>query len=176
MTILSLDLATTTGYAILRADGSIVHGEQSFAGHPREGEGARFLKFQMWLVREIAQPYPDLERIVYEKVIGVGPSQAFAAQIHGGFRALMLMFADIRRIPCDGFNVTTVKKQFVGSGKATKDDVMAQCRSLGFKVQNHNEADALAILHVATNTCPILTMSGATPKKKRKPELAERPF
>jgi Holliday junction resolvasome RuvABC endonuclease subunit len=66
-----------------------------------------------------------------------------------------------------------VKKQFAGSGKASKDDMIKQCRALGFNVKSDNEADAIAVLHVATGRCPLLTMSGATPKNaaKRPPTI-----
>jgi crossover junction endodeoxyribonuclease RuvC len=168
VTTLALDLATTTGFAILRSDGKIESGERSFASKEREGEGARFLKFQAWLHHEIGPRFPDIDRIVYEKVIGIqGPGQSSAAMIHGGFRALMLMFADVRRVRAEGFNVAQVKKQFAGSGKASKVDMIKQCRAMGFNVQGDNEADAIAILHVATGRCELLTMSGATPKSPR---------
>jgi hypothetical protein len=61
-------------------DGKIESGERSFASHAREGEGARFLKFQAWLHHEIGERFPDIDRIVYEEVIGVGPGQAYAAR------------------------------------------------------------------------------------------------
>ena len=49
--------------------------------------------------------------------------------------------------------------------------MIRQCEALGFRPDSDNEADAIALLHVATNRCPVLTMSGATPKKKtRKPQ------
>ena len=43
------------------------------------------------------------------------------------------------------------------------------------------DADAIALLHVATGRCPVLTMSGATPKKrtpKPQPEIqpGQNPF
>lgn len=172
--ILALDLATHTGWALLRADGRVESDEERFDIRKGEGPGARWVKFRRWLI-EMKTKNEHLSRIVYEKVIGHGPGQVFAAQIHGGFVAHLEAFCEHHVIEYEGFGVSTIKKQFTGAGNAQKVDVIRQCEALGFRPGGHNEADAIALLHVATNRCPILTMNGATPKKRRpkpQPEVA----
>lgn len=174
MTILALDLATTTGFAVLRADGRIESGEENFSAKKGEGPGARFLKFRHWLI-EMNGCF-DIGRLVYEEVIGHGPGQVYAAQVYGGFLATMQTFGEHHQIPYKGFPVGTIKKRFAGAGNATKQDMIRQCRALGFTPGGHNEADAIALLHVATDRCPILTMNGASPKKRRaKPQPEIKP-
>lgn len=50
-------------------------------------------------------------------------------------------------IPLYERSVQTVRLHFCGSGRADKTDVQAQCRRLGWKFGNDDEADALAVLH-----------------------------
>lgn len=180
MVVMALDLGTTTGYAIRRADGRIESGEARFDLKKDDGEGRRYVKFRAWLV-EMKQAHPRLERIVYEKVMGHGAFQVIAAHVYGAMLGTLQAFGEHHGIAYDGFAVTTIKKQFTGSGRAQKVDVIAQCKALGFSPEGHNEADAIALLHVALGRCPILTMSGASPKKRRpkpQPTLAPdaRPF
>jgi hypothetical protein len=172
---LALDLGSDTGFAVLRADGRIESGTEKF--HPKNGEGpgGRFVRFRRWLV-DVKQANPELARVVYEDVSFVGaPGAAYAVQLYGGFKAIVLMFVEHHQLETKGFAVSTIKKQFAGSGKAQKKDVTDSCKRLGFMPGTHNEADAIALLHVATGTAPLLTMSGATPKRRRpkpQPELA----
>lgn len=165
---LALDLGTDTGYAVLRADGRIESGTERFKPGANEGPGMRFVKFKRWLL-EVKQANPELARIFFERVVAVGPNQAYAAQVYGGFLACVGMFGEHHSIKYEGIAVGTIKKQFAGSGRALKQDVIDQCRSMGFKPEGHNEADAIALLHVATGRCALLTMSGATPKGPRAP-------
>jgi hypothetical protein len=176
--VLALDLATRTGYALLRADGRVESGEERFEVKEGQGQGVRYVKFRRWLV-DMKQAHPDLARIVFEKVMGHGAYQVISAHVYGGLLATLQAFGEHHQIAYDGIGVTTIKKQFAGSGKATKDDMIKQCEALGFRPGGHNEADAIALLHVATGRAPLLTPSGATPKKKRAPKsasLAEAPF
>lgn len=174
MTILALDLATRTGYALLRDDGRIESGEERFDLKKHEGPGARYVKFHSWLI-DLKSCY-TLTRLVYEKVMGHGPFQVLSAHVYGGMLAHLEAFGERHQIPYDGIAVTTIKKKFAGHGAAQKVDMMRQCEALGFKPCSHNEADAIALLHVAIDRCPVLTMNGATPKtRKPKPQPELRP-
>lgn len=174
--VLALDIATDCGWAVLRGNGRVESGTERFAPKAHEAPGGRFNRFRRWLV-DVKQANPDLARVAYEDVVFVGnPGAAYAVQLYGGFLAVVLMFCDHHQLEAKGYGVATVKKRFTGSGKASKDDVMKQCRALNFNPGDHNEADAIAVLHVATDRCPVLTMTGATPRKRApKPTPAMQP-
>lgn len=180
--IMALDLGTRTGWALLRADGKVESGHAHFPVKPGEGQGARYVKFRRWLV-DMKQEHADLTDLVYEQVMGHGAFQVISAHVYGGMLATLQAFGEHHQLTYRGIGVSTIKKQFAGHGKASKTDVIRQCEALGFRPASDNEADAIALLHVATNRCPILTMTGATPKKGARktrpmPELqpGETPF
>ena len=173
--ILCLDLATTTGFALRRADGRIESGEVSFSLKKDEGQGRRYVKFRAWLLEQ-KQAQPDLAELVYEQVMGHGAHNVIAAHVYGGLLATLQAFGEHHGIAYRGIGVSTIKKRFAGHGNATKGDMIAQCRALGFSPAGDNEADAIALLHVALDRCPILTPCGASPKKrtpKRPPAVPE---
>ena len=172
--ILCLDLATTTGFAVRRADGRIESGEVSFSLKKDEGQGRRYVKFRAWLV-EMKQAHPELAEIVYEQVMGHGAHNVIAAHVYGGLLGTLQAFGEHHGIAYRGIGVSTIKKRFAGHGRASKGDVIAQCKALGFHPGGDNEADAIALLHVALDRCPVLTMTGATPKKRRPKAQPETP-
>ena len=67
MTILALDLGTTTGWALIGADGQITSGSQSFKPQRFEGGGMRFLKFKRWLT-DVKQCTTGVDLVVFEEV------------------------------------------------------------------------------------------------------------
>lgn len=162
---LALDLGTKCGWALLRADGRVESGQAKFDLKDGEGQGARYVKFRRWLV-EMKAAHQDIGELVYEQVMGHGAFQVISAHVYGGMLATLQAFGEHHQIAYRGIGVSTIKKQFAGHGKASKTDVIRQCEALGFRPCSDNEADAIALLHVATSSCPVLTMSGATTKKK----------
>jgi Holliday junction resolvasome RuvABC endonuclease subunit len=170
VTILALDLGTRCGFALRRPDGLIESGEVKLDPKAREGSGMRYVRFRQWLV-EMKQCH-ELRELVYEQVMGHGAYQVIAAHVYGGLLATLQAFGEHHGIKYRGIGVTTVKKQFSGAGNASKADMVAQCKALGFNPATHNEADAIAVLHVAIGRCPVLTMSGATTKKRVKAAAA----
>jgi Holliday junction resolvasome RuvABC endonuclease subunit len=177
MTVLAIDIATRTGFAILRADGSIESGVMTFAIARHEHEGHRFIRFRHWLM-EVKHAHETLERIAFENVVHVGEGQAYAAQLYGGFRACMLMFCAHHGIPQAAYNVGTIKKAWTGQGNAKKDQMVARCKELGFNPRDDNEADAIALLHLACDRVPSLPtarlIEQLKKKKTRKPAADKR--
>jgi len=49
-------------------------------------------------------------------------------------------------VPYEGIPVGTIKRHVAGKGNASKDEVIAAVRALGFEPEDDNEADALALL------------------------------
>jgi Holliday junction resolvasome RuvABC endonuclease subunit len=166
-TVLALDLATVTGWALRRADGRVESGREDFGLRKGESSGARWRNCKALLQRLFDAH--AFEAVHFEDcVILSGPGQTQTARVYGGFVAVVEMFCEHRRIPYTLHRIGAWKKRFTGNGAARKDDVIAVCRQLGFKPVDSNEADALGILHVALDACPTLTPS-PPPKAARRP-------
>jgi Holliday junction resolvasome RuvABC endonuclease subunit len=151
-TILTLDLGTTTGWALRPQNGQTAHGFVSFKSQRFEGGGMRFLRFKHWLA-EIKTMTGEINAVYFEEVrrhVGVD-----AAHVYGGLMATLTTWCEHHRIPYQGVPVGTIKKHVTGKGNAGKADVIAAMRALGHPVTDDNEADALAILHWALDTQEI---------------------
>ena len=148
-TILTLDLGTTTGWALRHQNGPTAHGFVSFKSQRFEGGGMRFLRFKHWLA-EIKTMTGEINAVYFEEVrrhVGVD-----AAHVYGGLMATLTTWCEHHRIPYQGVPVGTIKKHATGKGNAGKAEVIAAMRALGHPVTDDNEADALAILHWAIDT------------------------
>ena len=149
LTILAIDLGTTTGWAVRARDYQIAHGFVSFKPQRFEGGGMRFLRFKRWL-SEIHTMTNDIHAVYFEEVrrhAGVD-----AAHVYGGLMATLTTWCEHRNIPYQGVPVGTIKKHATGKGNAGKDEVIAAMRVKGHPVSDDNEADALALLHWAIET------------------------
>lgn len=149
LTILAIDLGTTTGWAVRARDHQIAHGFVSFKPQRFEGGGMRFLRFKRWL-SEIHTMTNDIHAVYFEEVrrhAGVD-----AAHVYGGLMATLTSWCEHRNIPYQGVPVGTIKKHATGKGNAGKDEVIAAMRVKGHPVSDDNEADALALLHWAIET------------------------
>jgi hypothetical protein len=156
--ILSLDLGTTTGWALRSRDGSIVSGRQSFKPQRFEGGGMRYLRFTRWLSEIAVSDETEegqvkhvndtlLDQIVFEEVrrhVGVD-----AAHAYGGFMSHLTSFAERHAIPYEGVPVGTIKKHATGKGNANKLMMITAMQALGHNPIDDNEADALALLRWA---------------------------
>ncbi|MEO5375099.1 MAG: hypothetical protein H7840_12585 [Alphaproteobacteria bacterium] len=143
LTILALDLGTTTGWALHLADRTIVSGTMAFKSGRYEGGGMRFLRFRSWL-DEMLRTSPTLGAVYFEEVRRhVGTD---AAHIYGGFLAHLSAWCEQQRCPYQGVPVGTIKRFIAGKGNADKQAVIAAVRAGGHAPADDNEADAIAIL------------------------------
>lgn len=141
-TILSLDLGTTTGWALL-TNKEIRSGSICFKDTPFDCKDSKYTKFRRWLVNTKA--HFNFEEIVYEAV--ASHKGSMAAQMYGGFKATLQMFGDQHEIPYSGVPVGTIKKFITGHGGANKKAVIDAVIALGHTPIDDNEADALALLY-----------------------------
>ena len=148
-TILALDLGSTTGWAMRLTDGSVVSGTMEFRPGRYEGGGMRFLRFRSWL-DHLEAGAKTIDLIHFEEVRRHAGTDA--AHIYGGFLAHLSAWCELKHIPYQGVPVGTIKRHATGKGNAGKDAVIAAMRSKGFKPEDDNEADALAILSWAIDT------------------------
>lgn len=146
MTILALDLGTTTGWAYrppYQVSGGILSGTWSLKPGKYDGAGMRGVKFMGYL-DELHRASP-LKQIVFEAVrrhIGTD-----AAHVYGGLMGVLQTWGELNRVPYDGIAVGTVKKGWTGRGNASKQEMIDEARKRGFDPKTDDEADALAILH-----------------------------
>lgn len=147
-TTLSLDLGSTTGWA-LGTDGVIVSSGEVSLGNSEQHPGQRWLKFQEFLFK-----HKDVDEFIYEDVMFFGQNGHKALRVYCGLLAKLQEFALVhgKRLRC--LSPSTVKAQFAGSGKAKKVDMCTTAVNLGWKNGAagtellHNECDAIALLWV----------------------------
>ncbi|KXJ63020.1 hypothetical protein AXY46_03105 [Achromobacter xylosoxidans] len=145
--ILALDLGTKTGYAVRKRDGKVVHGTEDFTPRTSWAPGQKWQRFRSWLSATITAH--NVTQIAFEDVKRHGPGQVLAAHAYGGFRAMLEMVADQHRVTLVPFGVGQIKKHWTGSGVAKKDEMVMQAKVRGFRSMDDNNADALALLHLA---------------------------
>lgn len=142
-TILSLDLGTTTGWAVF-AGGSITSGTEHFHNDRYSGGGMRFLRFKKWL-DEIKALNNGLDEVYFEEVRRHRGTDA--SHVYGGFIAHLTAWCEQYEIPYRGIPVETIKKFLTGKGNAGKEEMIQGVQALGHRPKDDNEADALALLY-----------------------------
>jgi hypothetical protein len=148
-TILALDLATTTGWALRSPDGAIVSGTVSFRPSRYDGGGVRYLRFRSWL-DGMAADAVKISAIYFEEIRRHLSTDS--AHVHGGLLATLTAWCEQKSIAYQGVPVGTIKHHVTGKGNADKAAVIAAVRERGFNPADDNEADAIAILLWAIET------------------------
>ena len=149
--ILALDMATTTGYAILASD-VLTSGSQCFAKQAATKTraaahvGASHAMFDNWLTEMLHGPRYD--EIVYE-MAGFFKSAA-AVQVCVGFRGILLAHAAKHNIPLYSYSPSAVKKFWTGKGTAKKPEMIARTKREypNLDITDDNECDAIALLNL----------------------------
>lgn len=141
MNILALDLAEFTGWSSLY-NKKIKFGSEKFHDPTWDGNGARFLKYEAWLNK-----FPKFDLLVYEAVMA--HSSVYAAHMYGAYMAEVIKLGAKTGTPYIGLHVSSIKKSWTGSGKSKKGAMMKAAWKKGYNVKDDNQADALAILHMA---------------------------
>jgi crossover junction endodeoxyribonuclease RuvC len=142
--ILALDLGTSTGFAIGSKE-HMVSGTWNLKPGRYDGGGMRFVKMRANL-EDIRRAY-GVTHVFYEEVRrhrGVD-----AAHVYGGLMGTLQAWCEEHDIPYGGLPVGEIKKAWTGSGNASKDAMAAECRRRGYEPSSEDEADAIAIFHLA---------------------------
>lgn len=142
---LSLDLGAKTGWAQINTNGEIRYGMENFSNRKSETNGHKWNKFREFLTQRFAQQ--PFQAIYYEDVkrhIGV-----FAAHAYGGFKAHLESWAVNHNVELIPVQVKTIKKSFTGKGNALKIDMIKTAQDKGYKTDDDNTADAIALIEYA---------------------------
>ena len=148
--VLALDLGTSTGWALRTGDDFITSGTVSLKHTRYDGGGMRFLRLQRWL-DQLDQDAGPIEAIYFEEVRRHAGTDA--AHVYGGLLGVLTAWCENRSIAYQGVPVGTIKRFATGKGNADKAAVIDAVRQRGFAPVDDNEADAIAILLWAIETC-----------------------
>ncbi len=142
--LLALDIASVTGFAILR-EGGLSSGSRDFRRGTAVHPGTPHAYFSNWIRTTISEVKPT--HVIYEGSAGFFKSQA-AVQICVGMRGVMLAECAKAGIPVVEYAAMTVKKSFTGSGKSDKVAMIREFlrRYPETVLADSNEADAVAIM------------------------------
>lgn len=158
LAILALDTGSDCGWALLRSDTTLTYGLHKL---PTEAAPARkhvrWASMRHFLV-ETKNAAGGLDAIYYEhsefimtapNARGVPKAQVLSVMDRGGLYCIVQSFAAHHGIRLAPFNPSTIKKFATGKGNGKKEKVTDAMRAIGFKVDDHNVGDALALLHFA---------------------------
>lgn len=148
LTVLALDLGTTTGWA-LRSMGMITSGCLLLKSSRFNGGGMRYLRFRRWLEQLQVDAGP-IGAVYFEEVRRhVGTD---AAHVYGGLLGQLTAWCEEHGVAYQGVPVGTIKAFAAGRGNADKAAMIAAVQARGFSPADDNEADAIAILLWAIET------------------------
>jgi len=142
--VLAVDLATFTGWALLK-DGKTTFGSEKFVDKTWDGNGARYIKYEAWLNK-----FDGVELVVYEAVMA--HSSVYAGHMYGAYLAEIQKFAQKTGAAYIGLHVGAIKKHWTGKGNAKKEAMMKEAWKRGYNVKDDNQADALAILDLGVES------------------------
>lgn len=141
--LLTLDLATRFGFCVGTPDNP----NPTFGHHvlPSTGDdvGTFACHFEDWLADFVA--WRQIGLVVFEMPILPKMTNLMTVRKLTGLAWETEKFCRRRKIKCREGRASSVKKFFVGSGKAQKFDTMAICRRYGWHVTVDDEADACAL-------------------------------
>jgi crossover junction endodeoxyribonuclease RuvC len=140
MTLLALDLGTTTGYCV-GTRGAQVSGTWNLKPSRFDGGGMRFVKFRARL-DEIVSTFA-IDMVVFEEVRRHAGTDA--AHVYGGLMAILTEWCESHQIPYYGVPVGTIKRNWTGKGNANKQAMLAEAHRRGVVVADDNECDAIAL-------------------------------
>lgn len=145
MNLLSLDIATNTGWCTSTASGT-----WNLTPKKDESKGMRLIRFKAKL-KEICQ-LEQITLIVFEQVANYGKFPNFVgAEMQG----VLKLFCEEIGIEYRSYAPTAIKKFGTGKGNAKKDLMIAAAKVYKPDVESDDEADAIILYHLAINDLKI---------------------
>jgi hypothetical protein len=151
MTVLALDLASVSGWAVGEPGGEPLHGSIRFAS-PGASHEAIFAEAHRWTIGMVQEHKPTL--VIWEAPLAgfkTGKTTNDVSTVLFGLPAVVGAAVyisgvfDIRKA-----DTRNVRLHFIGCNPkraVAKPMVVRQCQAMGWQVYDDNEADALAIWH-----------------------------
>ena len=170
MNVLTLDLATRTGWANALC-GFVRSGYRDFPEEKGEAPGTRFVRFRNWL-REMVDTETPPELVVIEKPLIGTMKNADVARIAFGFAAITEEVCARYGVRFYAIHNATIKKHATRSGNADKRRMICAANRLfekriGREVIDNNEADALCVMAWVEDGMPEDPPKPRKPRKKK---------
>ncbi len=138
MKILSLDIATVTGWKTETASGT-----WNLKPNRGESEGMRVVRFKA-KVRELIQA-ESITLVAYERAAGLHKASIIVqSEMIGVLKDLCISLG----IELAAYSATEIKKFATGKGNANKTAMVQAAQALGFNPSDDNEADAIHLYNL----------------------------
>jgi Holliday junction resolvasome RuvABC endonuclease subunit len=142
--LITLDLATSTGFTDGPAGGEFQFGTFTIPARERENLGGRALDFEKWLLRFFDRGAP-VALVVFEQPIMPAKADIRVVRLLYGLAFMVELECWRNSTECVEQNLMPVKKFWTGNGWASKEQMIEATEQRGFKPSNSHEADAIAL-------------------------------
>jgi Holliday junction resolvasome RuvABC endonuclease subunit len=146
--LLALDVATQCGFAYTDGD-QIESGVWDLSTLRDESGSMKLLRFESQLEKVLSR---GVQVLVYEAARNAAPSMQGALVHQAQLQGVLKYWSEKNGIKYyEGYSPTTIKRFATSNGAASKEMMVEACQKIfGYKkVTDDNEADALALLHLA---------------------------
>jgi crossover junction endodeoxyribonuclease RuvC len=145
--ILALDVATRCGFAYGQPGSAIASGTWDLSRRRDESDGMKLIRFEAKL-NAAADAGVDL--LVFEAARHAAQAMQGALVHQAKMQGVLERWAAERGYQYRGYSPAEIKKHATGKGNAKKAEVIAAVRArYGYTGNDDNEADAIALLHLA---------------------------
>jgi hypothetical protein len=114
-----------------------------------ELKGSRGRRFALWRSWLLTHAPADADTFIYERPFSRGQD---ATRCGWGYAAVIEEIADIKGAALLDVTPAEIKKWATGSGKASKEEMIASAQIMGYGGDNEHEADAYLLLRFAETT------------------------
>jgi Holliday junction resolvasome RuvABC endonuclease subunit len=161
--VLALDIATTTGFAVDRPGG----GDKPLTGtfrseHDGDDLGQAYVEFEQQLCDLIAVHAPEV--LTFEAALVIGgkkgttrPTNIATVRKLFGLSAVAELVGTRANLEVYEAHIQTVRRHFVGNGRAEKPEIYDRCKLLGWDVRSMDASDAAAIWDYTRHTLRVPT-------------------
>jgi len=140
--ILCLDMGRDTGMALLHRDGTVGHDLLKFPKTVHPGQSYNLFRLALTRINKSAG---GIDQVVYEEKT-YNRTSLQNARVAFSFEGNLLSWCALHKIPTFGVHNQRLKKFITGKGRADKEQMIFMVRQMGFNPQDHNVADAIALL------------------------------
>lgn len=146
MKVLSLDLATTSGWAYNQP--TMNGGVWELKPKKGSSDGMKLIKLRS-LLEDFYEQVNGLDMIIYERPAGRFINGVISV---AELVSVVKMFCEDKGINYTSYRPAEIKKAMAGSGNANKDVMLAEAnkRWPNVNILTHDQADAMLMLELAT--------------------------